>query len=572
MSTESPLRHFRVLEKIRRKSGIADVLPLEPPKKMKKDIHMFEMPAHAARESMLSSGSGFNNYRGLYNLAIIALLAFGVRLVLENIRKYGLLIRPATAVDVFMTPEALWGFFLILSLNVYILTALFVEKAAARETIGPRVARLLHWTNVIACMAVANSLILVIHPPPLVSFFALFETAIVWMKLISYVAVNQHYREKMQLENANKHSRRGSFSNKTADVRTLRRRQTSAKKEGGVDGAANGNGDAHQHQKQQQQHEHSHRHDHEGGRNGKHSRQGSTGKHKRGGSDGASAAIAKEHGGGGGDGHQHHKQKQEKPRPLVYPENLSTKNIYMYMLFPTLCYEIEFPRTPRVRVRFLIRRIIEVVFLFAVIVTLAQQWVMPTVENTFKDGADPSLYHLIDRTLKLSVPNNIIWLCMFYFYFHSFLNAIGELLRFADRQFYRDWWNATSISYFWKNWNIPVHKWAVRHVYRPLTSQGYTRTQAMVVVFMFSAVMHEVLVSVPLGLFRMWSFLAMLAQVPLAALTDKFLVGTPYGNVVVWSSVFFGQPMAIMLYVQAYLLRQREQQLEAAAAAVGDGL
>lgn len=35
---------------------------------------MIEMPAHALRDSMLHSGSGFNNYRGLYNLALIALV------------------------------------------------------------------------------------------------------------------------------------------------------------------------------------------------------------------------------------------------------------------------------------------------------------------------------------------------------------------------------------------------------------------------------------------------------------------------------------------------------------------
>ena len=66
-----------------------------------------------------------------------------------------------------------------------------------------------------------------------------------------------------------------------------------------------------------------------------------------------------------------------------------------------------------------------------------------------------------------------------------------------------------------------MHKWAVRHLYRPLIAMGWTRLHAQVVVFLFSAVMHEVLVSVPLGLFRVWSFLAMLSQIPLALITDR---------------------------------------------------
>eukprot|EP00043_Microstomoeca_roanoka_P009323 m.88821 g.88821 ORF g.88821 m.88821 type:complete len:505 (-) comp14551_c2_seq1:91-1605(-) len=484
---------FHELERIRRKSGIADLLPSEPPKQ-RKDIHMLDMPAHAARASMLSSGSGFNNYRGLYNLALIALFAFGFRLVMENIRKYGLLISPASTISTFATPQALWGLLLVMLLNVYILGALFIEKAAAAKTVSNAKASLCHWINIACCMIVANTIILLVHPPPIISFVVLFETVVVWMKLISYKAVNEHFRLKRETT-----TDQASATNRR-DLQLLAQENENQ-----------------QHDKEQ------------------------------------SEVHARNKGEGSPAPKEVTPAKQKWTR---YPDNLTIRDMYYFMLAPTLCYELNFPRSPRIRLRFLVRRSFEVVFLFMLIVIMGQQWVMPTVENTFKDDAHPSLSHLVERTLKLSVPNNIIWLCMFFFYFHSFLNAVGELMRFADRQFYRDWWNATSISYFWKNWNIPVHKWAVRHVYRPLTSKGYSRLQAQLVVFMFSAVMHEVLVSVPLGLFRAWSFLAMLAQVPLVFITDKFLVDTPYGNVVVWSSLFFGQPMAIMLYVQAYMLQQ----------------
>ena len=46
--------------------------------------------------------------------------------------------------------------------------------------------------------------------------------------------------------------------------------------------------------------------------------------------------------------------------------------------------------------------------------------------------------------------------------FHSFLNTLGEILGFADRNFYSDWWNADDLFHFWKMWNLPVHRWAVR--------------------------------------------------------------------------------------------------------------
>jgi len=46
---------------------------------------------------------------------------------------------------------------------------------------------------------------------------------------------------------------------------------------------------------------------------------------------------------------------------------------------------------------------------------------------------------------------------MFYAMFHSWLNFTAELLRFGDRLFYKDWWNAETLDMYWRNWNLPVH-------------------------------------------------------------------------------------------------------------------
>ena len=44
------------------------------------------------------------------------------------------------------------------------------------------------------------------------------------------------------------------------------------------------------------------------------------------------------------------------------------------------------------------------------------------------------------NTLLLQVPNHLLWLLFFYWFFHSVLNMMAEILRFADREFYKDWW------------------------------------------------------------------------------------------------------------------------------------
>lgn len=52
-----------------------------------------EPPFHKMRDSLLSSASGYTNYRGILNLCIVLLVMSTGRLVLENLLKYGFLVR-----------------------------------------------------------------------------------------------------------------------------------------------------------------------------------------------------------------------------------------------------------------------------------------------------------------------------------------------------------------------------------------------------------------------------------------------------------------------------------------------
>lgn len=131
--------------------------------------------------------------------------------------------------------------------------------------------------------------------------------------------------------------------------------------------------------------------------------------------------------------------------------------------------------------------------------------------------------------------------------------------------------NSESVTYFWQNWNIPVHKWCLRwvwalhaaggwagerhgapgacptassscrHFYKPMLRRGSSKWVARMGVFLASAFFHEVsalrrvllrpragvasgsadaplslpqyLVSIPLRMFRLWAFTGMMAQV-----------------------------------------------------------
>lgn len=252
------------------------------------------------------------------------------------------------------------------------------------------------------------------------------------------------------------------------------------------------------------------------------------------------------------------KRKISHDVPVVvnYPDNLTIRDLYYFMMVPSLCYELNFPRTARIRKHFLIKRIIELLIGLQVVFGLFQQWIIPSVKNSLETFSKMELMAASERLLKLSVPNHLLWLILFYLMFHSYLNIIGEVLRFADRDFYGDWWNASNINIFWRSWNLPIHRWAVRHLYLPMIKQHYSRRLAGAAVFLLSALFHEYLVSVPLRMFKLWSFIGMMMQMPLtplSVLVEKKL-GRRSGNLLVWMSLILGQPLCIMMYYHDYII------------------
>ena len=72
--------------------------------------------------------------------------------------------------------------------------------------------------------------------------------------------------------------------------------------------------------------------------------------------------------------------------------------------------------------------------------------------------------------------------------------------------------------------------------------------------FLFSL---QLLVSVPLGMMKIWAFTGMIMQVPYAVFVSKFLSGN-YGNIAVWISLILGQPVAILMYYHDYFVTHYE--------------
>ncbi|XP_071477562.1 diacylglycerol O-acyltransferase 1-like [Diadema antillarum] len=462
-----------------------------------------DKPMHISQPSLLSHTSGFNNYRGLLNLCIVLLGMSTSRLVLENLIKYGILMDPRIWFNIFLEDPYSWpNLALIIFLNFFILFALWIEKLASKDLIGPQLTKGLVVINTMTVFLFPMATILYLKPNPLGSFVSLGAYTIVFLKLISYAATNQWCRAALKQEGAGAGAA-AAKADKNREVRRSPRRHSTPQ--------------------QTLRKRSSHR------RN----------------SDGGSSSQAN------GNAASDHDEVSTGP-PVNYPDNLNIVDIYYFMMVPTLCYELNFPRTKRMRKRFLIRRVVELVFLTQLCLCLIQQWMIPTVLNGREPFTNMDVKRIVERVLKLAVPNHIVWLIFFYAFFHSLMNISAEVCYFADRRFYLDWWNSETIAYFWKNWNIPVHRWCVRHIYKPLRDKGYSRKTCQLVVFLVSAIFHEYLVSIPLQMFRLWAFFGMLLQLPLALLTER--VDGHLGNMLVWLSLIIGQPVAIFLYFHDYLV------------------
>ena len=243
--------------------------------------------------------------------------------------------------------------------------------------------------------------------------------------------------------------------------------------------------------------------------------------------------------------------KDIKPPFLHYPDNLTLPNIMYFSVVPTLTYQLNYPQAKGVRISTVLTILFRMMVVSGLILFAVEQYIMPTVNNSMEALHNMVVLEIMERVLKLSIPNTYVWLLVFYFYFHLWLNLLAELTNFGDRLFYRDWWNARTIDTYWRNWNIPVHNWILRHLYYPSLRMGCGRVFGTFFAFFFSAALHEVILSVPFRTLSMHAFFGMLLQAPLSFITkeiDKRFDNAFIGNAIFWLSFcVVGQPLGILL-------------------------
>ncbi|KAF8819424.1 acyl-CoA:cholesterol acyltransferase alpha ACAT1-alpha [Cardiosporidium cionae] len=224
-----------------------------------------------------------------------------------------------------------------------------------------------------------------------------------------------------------------------------------------------------------------------------------------------------------------------------YPQSASLKGYCFYLFCPVLVYETQYPLGSGFRIGYFILKMFALIGAMIVMYMACTSYIIPTIMMS------PKLC-LLETALRLIFPLLSIDILVFYIIFECICNLFAEITNFGDRDFYQDWWNSTCWDEFSRKWNRPVHVFLLRHIYlEPQAKFSWSPRDATVATFLFSALLHEMILAVCFRLIRMYMFLMMLLQLPLIAF-GKFYRGTVVGNFIFWGGMMLGVPLLAVAY------------------------
>ncbi|XP_060561180.1 sterol O-acyltransferase 1-like [Ruditapes philippinarum] len=227
---------------------------------------------------------------------------------------------------------------------------------------------------------------------------------------------------------------------------------------------------------------------------------------------------------------------------------------YLYFLFaPTLIYRDNYPRTATIRWGYVVSNFAQVLACTLYIYYIFERFCVPVFRNFNRDHVSAKLF--ITSVFSCMLPGALTLLLGFFAILHSWLNAFAEMLRFADRMFYKDWWNTTSFASYYRTWNIVVHDWLYTYVYKDfcrVLGPRY-RSLSMALVFLISAVVHEYVIVMALGFFYPVLFFMFMG----AGFGFIFVKGTGRSwNVFLWLALFMGMGVLFCVYNMEWFARQ----------------
>lgn len=241
---------------------------------------------------------------------------------------------------------------------------------------------------------------------------------------------------------------------------------------------------------------------------------------------------------------------------VTFPQNLTLANFADYVICPTLCYELEYPRTERIRWLEVFYKTLAVFGCIFLMTVVSSEFINPILDSSSlrlkqTDRASDIILILAETISLVLFPFLIEFLLTFLVIWEYALGAFAELSCFADRHFYHDWWNSEDWLEFSREWNIPVYNFLKRHVFFATKAYTNNTTVAMIMTFLISSLGHEIIMGCISKKLRGYSVFAMMLQLPIVTLQrSKYVRGRwVLNNACFWGSMIIGISGIASLYV-----------------------
>lgn len=229
---------------------------------------------------------------------------------------------------------------------------------------------------------------------------------------------------------------------------------------------------------------------------------------------------------------------------------------YLYFLFaPTLVYRDSYPRNSKIRWKHVFYNFAQV--LGAILYThyIFSRFCIPVFKHFNTDSVTLKMF--IHSILNCTLPGTLLLLVAFFAFLHCWLNAWAEMLRFSDRMFYKDWWNSTNFSNYYRTWNVVVHDWLYTYIYRDLfyLLGKENKTLCQFGIFLLSAVFHEYILTLAFGYFYPVLFIQF-GAIGFLCIFIKPGKHENFWNLFLWMGLLIGLGGQMCLYSVEWYARQ----------------
>ncbi|CAI5454864.1 unnamed protein product [Caenorhabditis angaria] len=235
----------------------------------------------------------------------------------------------------------------------------------------------------------------------------------------------------------------------------------------------------------------------------------------------------------------------------------SLEQFLYYQFCPSFIYRDEYPRTEKRDLRAAGLYFLECLLIIEFVNLVFTQWVFPWLH--IQEYHSLGLSTIILSVFTGIIPGILCLLCLFYGLLHCWLNCFSELMQFADRQFYLNWWNSSNMAEYYRNWNLVVHDWLYAYVFRDLSScikgKGGPK-KAQMAVFFLSAVFHEYWFGVAFRVFYPVMFILYFIFGGVFFAVSRMITNRSAWNTALWFNLLIGTGMFISFYGQEWYARR----------------